>query len=57
VILNGPLANKAVIRSASLGRLKPTQIGRSLYPTIMVGHGPQSRSQLSHTSFKHLRLI
>jgi hypothetical protein len=23
----------------------------------MVGHGPQSRSQLSHTSFKHLRLI
>jgi len=34
-----------------------TQIGRSLYPTTMVGHGPQSRSQLSHTSFKHLRLI
>ena len=34
-----------------------TQIGRSLYPTTMVGHGPQSRSQLSHTRFKHLRLI
>src|SRR5258706_7593212 len=29
-----------------------TQIGRSLYPTTMVGHRPQSRSRLSHTSFK-----
>jgi hypothetical protein len=39
------------------GRPLSTQIGGSLYPTTMVGHGPQSRSQLSHTSFKHLRLI
>ena len=54
-VRNGQNLERELIKGH--GRPLSTQIGRSLYPTTMVGHGPQSRSQLSHTSFKHLRLI